>query len=182
MNMNPDSDGLNDLVQTLYSDLHRLAARQLRTERPNHTLQPTALLNEVYLKLSGNAQRQFTDRSHFLAVASRVMRQVLVDYAKGRATEKRGGGKSQRIESEEALDKLQLATNQFTNPVEILELNGSLEALSLESPELAELIELRYFGGMTAEETAAALGRSVHVVRHDLRLAHAWLRRELSKK
>ena len=177
-----NSDGLNELAQTLYADLRRIAVRQFRSERPNHTLQATALLNEAYLKLSGSAQLQFSNRTHFLAVASRVMRQVLVDYAKGRAAEKRGGGKVQQVESEEGLDKLQMTANRSTDPVEILELDSALEALSRETPDLAELIELRYFGGMTAEETAEALGRSVHVVRHDLRLAHAWLRRELDNK
>ena len=172
--------GLDSLIETLYGDLHRIAERQLRSERPDHTLQATALMHEAYLKLSESAQRQFVDRTHFLAVASRVMRQVLVDYAKARLTDKRGKGKQVELEEEEPRT-LQVA-GRNTKPVEILELNRAIEALAREDEDLAKLIELRYFGGMTAEETADALGRSVHVVRHDLRLAHAWLRRELQNK
>jgi RNA polymerase sigma factor (TIGR02999 family) len=175
-----DRDGLDSLIETLYGDLHRIAERQLRSERPDHTLQATALMHEAYLKLSESTQRQFVDRTHFLAVASRVMRQVLVDYAKARLTDKRGKGKRVELEDEES--RILQVASRNTKPVEILELNRAIEALAREDADLAELIELRYFGGMTAEETAGALGRSVHVVRHDLRLAHAWLRRELQNK
>jgi len=174
-----DGDGLNVLVETLYADLHRIAERQLRSERPDHTLQATALMHEAYLKLSESTQRQFADRTHFLAVASRVMRQVLVDHARARLTDKRAKGRRLELNVEDP-PALQIASRN-TKPVEILELNRAIEALSREDAQLAELIELRYFGGMTAQETAEVLGRSVHVVRHDLRLAHAWLRRELHR-
>jgi len=177
--MNPD--GLNRLVEALYGDLHRIAECHLRSERADHTLQPTALLHEAYLKLSDSAQSQFADRTHFLAIASRVMRQVLVDYARARLTDKRGNGKVQELDENESTACLHVVASRNTKPVEILELNEAIEALSREDSGLAELIELRYFGGMSAEETAAALGRSVHVVRHDLRLAHAWLRRKLHR-
>jgi RNA polymerase sigma factor (TIGR02999 family) len=176
----PDRDGLDRLVETLYSDLHRLAERQLQGERPDHTLQATALLNEAYLKLSGSAQLHFDDRTHFLWVAARVMRQVLVDHARNRRTDKRGKGRRLELDENQSI-ALQVRAGGNTRPVQILELNRAIEALSREDAALAELIELRYFGGMTAEETAQALGRSVHVVRHDLRLAHAWLRRELHR-
>src|SRR5579872_2368282 len=102
-------NGLNDLIETLYGDLHRIAERQLKGERPNHTLQPTALLHEAYVKLSDETQRQFADRSHFLAVASRVMRQVLVDYARARGSEKRGGGRQQILDNG-SLDQLQVTS------------------------------------------------------------------------
>jgi RNA polymerase sigma factor (TIGR02999 family) len=166
-------------METLYGDLHRIAERQIRSERPDHTLQATALLHEAYLKLSDSARPKFLDRTHFLAVASRVMRQVLVDHARARLTDKRGKGRRVELDENEPV-VLQVASRN-TKPIEILELNRAIEALSREDAGLAELIELRYFGGMTAEETAEALGRSVHVVRHDLRLAHAWLRRELHR-
>ncbi len=161
-----DGEALNELVSVLHEDLRRLAARHLRSERREHTLQATALVNEVYLKLCGDAQAQFTGRSHFFAVASRVMRQVLVDYARARATKKRSGEAPPSLEAgPETLD--------------LLELNRALDALALEEESLVRLIEMRYFGGMTAEESAEALQVSVHKVRHDLRLAQAWLRRHL---
>jgi RNA polymerase sigma-70 factor (ECF subfamily) len=170
-----DQSVLNDLVTALYDELRRIAARQLRGERPEHTLQTTALVHEAYLRLFTDAPRQFASRVHFLAVASRVMRQVLVDYARARATKKRGGEgaawtMSLAAESDAGIEQL-----------ELLELDRALEALAREDKSLAQLIEMRYFGGMTAEETAEALGQSVHIVRHDLRLAQAWLRRELSR-
>jgi RNA polymerase sigma factor (TIGR02999 family) len=174
-------DGLNDLMEALYGDLHRIAERHLRGERPDHTLQATALLHEAYLKLSDSTQQRFTDRPHFLAVASRVMRQVLVDHARARLTEKRSTHKRRELAEDQSISQLQLAAGRSMDPVDILQLNRAIDALAQESPELAELVELRYFGGMTAEETAQALGRSVHVVRHDLRFAHAWLRRELGR-
>jgi RNA polymerase sigma factor (TIGR02999 family) len=176
-----DPDGLNKLVEALYGDLHRIAESHLRKERADHTLQATALLHEAYVKLSGGAQSQFSDRTHFLATASRVMRQVLVDHARARLADKRGSGKVTGLEGSETSPGLQIAAGGNTKPVEILELNRAIEALSQEDPGLAQLIELRYFGGMSAEETAEALGRSVHAVRYDLRLAHAWLRRKLSQ-
>ena len=172
---------MDKLTDALYGDLHRIAGRHLRGERPDHTLQPTTLLNEAYLKLSENTQRQFNDRTHFLSVASRVMRQVLVDYARARATRKRGGGKRQQVQSEEALASLQLARLPEVEPVEVLQLNRTLEALSREDAELVKIVELRYFGGMTTQEIADTLGCSIHVVRYDLRLAEAWLRRNLGQ-
>ncbi len=174
-----DSSDLNEFASELYADLHRIAVRHVRGERSEHTLQATALLHEAYLKLSGDRQRHFNNKTHFLAVASSVMRQVLVDYARGRGTKKRDGGI--RVEAgrgDEAQPLNDLADEQNEAP-EILELNGALDALAQEDESLAQLVEMRYFGGMTANETAEALGRSVHVVRHDLRLAQAWLRRHL---
>src|SRR5262249_41681151 len=101
------------------------------------------------------------------------------DYARARRTEKRGGGEAQPAGNVDSARSLQLRATGSTQPIEILNLHRSLESLAREDADLAQLVELRYFGGMTAEETAEALGRSVHVIRHDLRLAHAWLRREL---
>jgi RNA polymerase sigma factor (TIGR02999 family) len=177
-----NQDHLNDLMEALYGDLHRIASRYVQGERSDHTLQATGLLHEAYLKLSDSAQREFNDRTHFLAIASRVMRQVLVDYARARRTEKRSGGEAQPSADIDSTAPLQLRAARSTEPIGILNLHRALEALTREDAELARLVELRYFGGMTAEESAAALGRSVHVIRHDLRLAHAWLRRELDRE
>jgi RNA polymerase sigma factor (TIGR02999 family) len=170
-----DESALSELVKSLYDELRRIAAGKLRAERTDHTLQTTALVHEAYLKLVGDHRRQFADRVHFLAVASRVMRQVLVDYARARATKKRAGDPVHLTTS------LAVAGDSGVEQIELLSLNSALDALAAEDQSLAQLVEMRYFGGMTAEETAEALGRSVHVVRHDLRLAQAWLRRNLTR-
>jgi RNA polymerase sigma factor (TIGR02999 family) len=138
--------------------------------------QTTGLVHEAYLKLLGDSQRGFSDRVHFLAVASRVMRQVLVDYARARATKKRDANATVMLTAGAEVDG-----STAMEPIELLDLDTALEALTPEDQSLTRLIEMRYFGGMTAEETAEALGQSVHVVRHDLRLAQAWLRRKLSR-
>jgi RNA polymerase sigma-70 factor (ECF subfamily) len=168
-----DHSAFNDLVTTLYTELYRIAGHHIRMERADHTLQTTALVHEAYLKLFDIDQPKITDRAHFLAIASRVMRQVLVDHARARYTKKRGGEikftNDLEVDGARGLEKLQL-----------LELDRALDALAIEDKGLAELVEMRYFGGMTAEESAGVLGRSVHAVRHDLRLALAWLRRRFS--
>ena len=174
-----DETVLNQLTTALYGELRRIAARHLRHERPDHTLQTTALVHEAYLKLCKDRQ-QFADRVHFLAVASRVMRQVLVDYARARAAGKRGDGARGRQEELETAS-FELKREGGASKAELLDLDRALEVLSQEDESLARIVEMRYFGGMTAEETAEALGRSVHVVRHDLRFAEAWLRRRLRR-
>jgi len=172
-----DRSVLDRLMALLYDQLHRLAQRHLRKERANHTLQPTALVHEAYLKLFEASPPQFANRAHLLALASRAMRRILVDYARERGAAKRGGsGQRPSWATNMALD----ATGGH-QPLELLELDTALEALARENQSLAELIEMRYFGGMTAEEAAEVTGRSVHVVRHQLRLARAWLRRELAR-
>lgn len=165
-------------MDVVYAALHRIAKGYLRKERSDHTLQPTALVNEAYLKLFGHLEIQFVDRAHFFAVVSQAMRRILVDHARSRRAVRRGsdGGRvplSATIEVEASLGKAQMG---------ILELDLALDALAEEKSSLAQLIEMRYFGGMTAEESAEVMGRSVHVVRHELRLAHAWLRRELASQ
>lgn len=171
-----DDSALNGLVTALYDELRRIAARHLRGERPSHTLQATGLVHEAYLKLLGENPRGFSDRVHFLAVASRVMRQVLVDYARARATKKRDANAAIMLTPGADLDG-----SSGAEPTKLLDLDSALDELDREDQALARLIEMRYFGGMTAEETAEVLGQSVHVVRHDLRLAQAWLRRKLSR-
>jgi RNA polymerase sigma factor (TIGR02999 family) len=175
-----DQSVLNELTAALYGELRRIAARHLRRERPDHTLQTTALVHEAYLKLCGDPGQQFADRVHFLAVASRVMRQVLVDYARARARAKRGNpARIQREGMETA--SLKVEGEGGAGEAELLDLDLALDTLSHDDESLTRIIEMKYFGGMTAEEIAEALGRSVHVVRHDLRFAEAWLRRKLSR-
>ena len=173
-----DQSALSALTPALYDELHRIASRHLRGERPNHTLQPTALVHEAYLKLFDVQERKFADEVHFLAVASRVMRQVLIDYARGRAAQKRSGGPG---ENPLWPTNLEVQGETGVELLELIELDGAIDALAAEDEAMARLIEMRYFGGMTAEETAEALGLSVHVVRHDLRFAQAWLRRKLTR-
>jgi RNA polymerase sigma factor (TIGR02999 family) len=173
-----DATVADELMPLVYGELRRIARACMRGAQPEHTLQPTALVNEAFIKLFAGGQPTLNDRAHFLALMSRVMRQVLVDHARGAAAAKRGGGEAfvpwdTNIEvsgGDGARERLQL-----------LELHDALDALARENAALAQVIEMHYFGGMTAEETAVAVGRSVHVVRHDLRLARAWLRRELSR-
>jgi RNA polymerase sigma factor (TIGR02999 family) len=164
-----------ELTPALYRDLRRIAYKQLSAERPNHTLQATALVHEAYLKLIAHGEKRFADDVHFLAVASRVMRQVLVDHARSRAAQKRDANK-------ESLSTTILNVKGDGGPaiVDLIALDDALAALAVEDERLARLIEMRYFGGMTAEESAEALGISAHIVRHDLRFAHAWLRRHFS--
>ncbi len=159
--------GTPDISPAVYTELRRIAARHLNSERRGHTLQPTALVHEAYLKVGGPRDRFFADDVHFLATASRAMRQILVDYARTRCAQKRQAAVEIRSES-------------TPNAVDVMHLDTALTALAEENELLARLIEMRYFGGMTAEASAEALGISVHVARHHLRYAHAWLRRRLS--
>lgn len=173
-----DQSALTELTPTLYSELHRIARHHMRSERPDHTLQPTALVHEAYLKLFDGPGRRFTDEVHFLAVASRVMRQVLVDHARARSSQKRS---SVAEDGAGRTTSLEVKTGDGVEILDLIELDAAIRDLAGENESLAQLIEMRYFGGMTAEETAEALGQSVHVVRHDLRFAQAWLRRRLAK-
>jgi RNA polymerase sigma factor (TIGR02999 family) len=171
-----DQSALNEILPPLYDELHRIASRHLRGERPNHTLQATALVHEAYLKLFAGQEQRFENEVHFLAVSSRVMRQVLLDYARTRATQKRSGVDRNSPVS----TALEVAGDGGVELLELIQLDDAMKALAIEDESLARLVEMRYFGGMTAEETAEALGLSVHVVRHDLRFAQAWLRRKLN--
>jgi RNA polymerase sigma-70 factor, ECF subfamily len=166
-----DASARAELMSVVYQALHRIAESRLRRERPDHTLQPTALVNEAYLKLFDHAEIQFADRAHFFALVSRTMRRILVDHARARAAARRNDG---RVRLDTSIE-----FEAGAEPMKLLDLDLAMDALARENSSLAELIEMRYFGGMTAEETAEVVGRSVHVVRHELRLAHAWLRRQL---
>jgi RNA polymerase sigma-70 factor (ECF subfamily) len=171
-----DRDALERLVPLVYDELRDVARRQLRRESADHTLSATALVHEVYLRLLRQRQLAAADRDGFLAIAAQTMRRILVDHARARARVKRGGGAARvpwganvEIRSESGAEELKL-----------LDLHRALDALRRENPGLAEAVEMHYFGGLTAEEVALAAGRSPHVVRHELRVARAWLRRALA--
>lgn len=169
----PDSTSPEFLVTLLYRELRRTAAAHLRRERPNHTLQPTALVNEAYLRLAAQGGADWSDRAHFLAASSHLMREILVDHARSRNRDKRGGG--QRLVS------LDDAVEPGVAPeVDLLSLDAALETLERVDPRQRRLVELRYFGGLTIEETAAVLGSSPATVKRDWRAAKAWLHRALS--
>jgi RNA polymerase sigma-70 factor, ECF subfamily len=165
-----DRAALEVLIPQVYDELHRMAAAQMSRDRASVTLQPTALVNEAFLRLFGTSVPSFNDRSHFLGIVSRVMRQVLVDYARKRRSQKRGSGLQVSLEVVEEAGRPAL---------DLIEVDDALERLGREDPRLVTLVEMRFFAGMTAEESAAALGESAHVVRHDLRYALASLRRDL---
>jgi RNA polymerase sigma-70 factor, ECF subfamily len=166
-----------ELMPIVYAELHRVARRHLSRERPGHTLQATALVNEAYLKIFGRGGAEFPDRARFLAFASRLMRSILVDHARHKNAAKRGGD-VRKVAADTIVD---VGVEQAEHLVSVLDLHVALDALAGEHPSAAQAIEMRYFGGMTAEETALATARSVHVVQHDLRFAHAWLRRRLAQ-
>jgi len=170
-----DASASNELMSLVQAQLHGIARKHLNKERPDHTLQPTALVNEAYLRMFGDTHLQFADRTHFMALASRVMRRILVDHARARKAERRGGD-GLRVGWDTAIE---MEVGDARHPVDLTDLDRAMEALSHEHPELGTVIEMRYFGGLTAEEIATAVGRTVHVVRHEIRFAQAWLRREL---
>ncbi|MGH9143713.1 MAG: ECF-type sigma factor [Vicinamibacterales bacterium] len=171
-----DPAALDELMPLVYSELHRIAQSFMRRQQPGHTLQPTALVNEAFIKVFEDAQPLFVDRAHFLALMARVMRQVLVDHARALDAAKRGGG-GRKVPWDSNID----VVAADSTPLQLLPLHIALEALARDDQSLAQVIEMHYFGGMTAEETATVVGRSVHTVRHDLRLARAWLRRKLAR-
>jgi RNA polymerase sigma-70 factor (ECF subfamily) len=170
-----DVSASNELMSQVHTQLHRIAKKHLNKERSDHTLQPTALVNEAYLRMFGGAPPQFTNRTHFIAFASRVMRRILVDYARTRGAARRGGD-GLRVGWDTAIE-MEVAGSRTC--VELTDLDRAIEGLAREHPTLGEIIEMRYFGGLTAEEIAIVVSRTVHVVRHELRFAQAWLRRAL---
>lgn len=170
-----DVSAADELMPQVYDQLRRIARKHLSHERPGHTLQPTALVNEAYLRMFGNPPREFSGRTHFIAFASRIMRRILVDHARARASGRRGGA-GQRVEWDTSI---QVGMPDAHGTMQILDLDLAIDRLSQEHPPLGEVIEMRYFGGLTAEEIAQAVNRSVHVVRHEVRFAQAWLRRDL---
>lgn len=169
-----DKPSLDRLMPLVYDQLREIAHSQLRRERSGHTLQPTALVHEAYARLLGQEQPDYHDRAHFLGVAAQVMRRILIDYARTRNASKRGGG-GEKLPFDEARDPT--AERSST----MIALDDSLTALERQDPRKARLVEMRYFGGLTAAESAEVLGLDVAQVRREMRVAHAWLRREMDR-
>jgi RNA polymerase sigma factor (TIGR02999 family) len=162
------------LVPMVQAELRRIARRQMGHERVGHTLQATALVNEAYLKLIDIRKVQWQDRAHFFAMSSRVMRRVLVDHARARGYQKRGAD-AQRV----TFDEGRVANAEPA--ADVLALDEALEALAAIDPRKSQVVEMRYFGGLSIEETAEVLGVSVRTVKRDWTIAKLWLRREMKK-
>jgi len=167
-------EALDRLPPVVYDELHQLARRYMRGERAGHTLQPTAVVHEAYLRLV-NADVPWQDRVHFFAVAARLMRRILVDHAKSRRRAKRGGG-GVRVTLEDAL------VVSAEPPPELVVLDEALEELAARDDRKARIVELHFFGGLTYDELAEAVQVSTATVHRELRLAKAWLQRELAHR
>jgi len=170
-----DRGALARLLPLVYEELRRIAARQLRHERDGHTLQPTALVHEAYLRLVEQRSVRWQDRAHFLGVAAKVMRRILVDHARRQAARKRGDG-AQHMPLEAILDA------PAPGQVALLALDHALGRLEQLDPGLAQIVELRAFGGMTIDEAAHVLNVSPSTVKRDWRTARAWLTQELGSE
>ena len=169
-----DEKALEQLIPTVYAELHRLAHRYMNQERSGHPLQTTALVNEAYLRLVHAQHIPWQNRTHFLAIAARLMRQVLVDYARTRHSLKEGGA-VQHISLDEGFELSEAKSAQ------LLALDEALKALASFDGRKSQVVELRFFGGLSAKETAAFLKVPLEIVLRDWRLAKAWLLRELKK-
>ena len=170
-----DESALNKLIPLVYSELRKMAHRQMAKERAEHTLQTTALVNEAYLRLTGSAEILCQDRDHFFALSAQLMRRVLVDHARGRGRVKRGG----------AIKKLSLDESLAIPPgrdTDIVELDDALNSLAAADARKAKTVELRFFGGFSVEETAKILHTSVRTVMSDWKFAKAWLLREMQRR
>ena len=166
---------LNELLPVVYAELRRVATRQLRNERADHTLQPTALVHEVFIRLVDQRQVDWQNRAHFFGVAAQVMRRILVDHARRRGANKRGEG-VRCVSIDEAKD---IAAS---SEMPVLALNQALDRLETVDAELAKIVELRAFGGLTIEEAAHVLSVSPSTAKRDWRTAKAWLNRELGSE
>jgi RNA polymerase sigma factor (TIGR02999 family) len=167
-----DQEALNAVIPLVYSELKKLAAAHLRREGDAQPLETTALVHEAFLRLAGARHPSYENRSHFYGIASRLMRQILVDAARARSAEKRS--------SAEAVALTDIPDLGRQPDGALLAMDEALERLAQTDPLKVQLIEMRYFAGMTAEESAAELSLSVHLVRRELRLAQAWLRKEMA--
>ena len=170
-----DQEAAAQLVPLVYEELRHLAARRLRQERPDHTLQATALVHEAYMKLSAQRDAKWQNRAQFFGVASHVMRRILVDYARGRQRIRRGG-KQQKV----SLDDVVLVSPERTR--EVLTVHESLSRLEKLDARQARIVELRYFGGLTVEEIAEVTSISTKTVMRELNVAKAWLYGDLKER
>jgi RNA polymerase sigma factor (TIGR02999 family) len=169
-----DQAAMEELAPLVYGELRRMAHRYLRRENPGNTLQPTALVNEAYLRLVDVNSVRWEDRAHFFAVSAQMMRRILVDAARARATGKRGGG-AVHLNLNESIDAVP------DRGRELVALDEALDALAQLDPRKARVVEMRFFGGLSVEETAEVLKISAPSVLRDWKLARAWLMRELSR-
>ena len=167
-----DRATLTALMEIVYPELRKLARGLLRRERPGHVLQPTALVNEAYIRLVGHERHNWQNRAHFFAVAAQVMRRILVDHARASQAKKRSGDGAPIV-----LDAFEVVSDHAST--EIIELDQALQELEQVSSRQAKIVELRYFGGLTVPETAEALGMNPRTVDRDWAAARVWLRRRL---
>ena len=172
---NGDAEVLGDLMPLVYVELRRQASRYLRRERSNHTLQPTALINEAYLKLIDQREVKWQNRAHFFAIAAQAMRRILVDYARERKREKRGGA-AENLPLDEALTIVSQEKS-----VDLVALDEALNNLAKFDERQAKVVELRYFSGLSIDETAEVLNVSNVTIRRDWNMAKAWLHQEITK-
>ena len=168
-----EADAFDRLVPLVHDELRRLARQYMRRERPGHTLQTTALVNEAYLRLIDIKQVRWQNRAHFFAMSARMMRRILVDSARARGNEKRGGGLPKVV-----LDERLLAAPQAG--ADLVALDAALQALEAVHPRKSQVVELRFFGGLSIEETGEALHVSPDTIKRDWRFAKLWLLRELN--
>jgi RNA polymerase sigma factor (TIGR02999 family) len=170
-----DRKALEDLLPLVYDELRRLAHYQLRNERPNHTLQSTALVHEVYFRLVGQDLPRWEGRTHFFAIAAQLMRQILVDYARRHRASKRGGGACM-LEVDDAIALPQ------RKRVDIVALDDALNSLAKIDPRQSRVVELRFFVGLSLEETSEVMGIATATVQRDWTTARAWLHREICRR
>lgn len=168
-----DRAALERLLPLIYDECRRIASRQLRREHRQHTLDPTALVHEAYLRLADQRRATWENRAQFYGVVARVMRRILVDYARARAARKRGGG-AVLVSLEAAADE-----SGDASVADIVAIDEALERLGAQDPDQVRIIELRFFAGLSVEETASVLNRSPRTIKREWRLAKAWLYREL---
>jgi RNA polymerase sigma factor (TIGR02999 family) len=168
-----EQDAVDQVMPLVYKELRRLAGSFLRNQPPGHTLQPTALVHEAYLRLVDKANSDWRDRAHFFSLAATMMRQILVDHARSKLALKRGGARA-KVELKDTLNYCD------EKAADLVALDDALQGLAAFDERKARTIELRYFGGLSVEETAETLGVSVATIGRETRYAEAWLRRELS--
>lgn len=167
-------EALDGLMPVVYKDLHQIASRHMRREPAGHSLQPTAVVSEAYFRLIDQRRVQWRNRAHFFGVAAEMMRRILVDHARRRRAERRGGDQERVM-----LTGLDVAASE-PSPVDVLALHQALERLAVFDPQQARIVELRYFAGLTIEEVAEVVGVSEATVARDWTFAKAWLRASLS--
>lgn len=168
------------LLSLIYGDLHRIAASQMRGERIDHTLQPTALVHEAYLRLFGENPAGWENRAHFFAAAAESMRRILVDHARARAADKRGGGRTRSCL--EQVRESAVIDDSADDPRVFLDIDEALREFERIEPEKATIVKMRFYGGLGMEEIAAALGISVRTVKRHWRYARAWLYRRIASE